>query len=265
MIIKPKKIVVMGACGTWGQEFTKQLVEQGHEVIGVDRDEKTTADYVRKFPEAKMIISDHGDFKLDGMGVDVLVFLSAYKHINLIEENMPDAIHNNVTKTAKLLENAHKNNVKVLYVSTDKAVAPYSVYGFTKAIAERLTWFYGGAVARSGNIAGSNGSVVHVFREQVRNNQPLTVTDMGMERYFIKIEDAVRLSWAGFLAGNRLTLVDIGGKVKLGDIINNVLAEFGHNIDTYQPGIKIIGLRADVERLSDDITWSFDNKYLEKK
>jgi FlaA1/EpsC-like NDP-sugar epimerase len=85
---------------------------------------------------------------------------------------------------------------------------------------------------------------------------------MGMERYFIKVEDAVRISWQGFKDGKKLTLVDVGGKLKISDMINRVLAESGLTIETYKPGIKIIGLRADVERLSDDITWEFDKKYL---
>lgn len=258
------KIAVIGAAGTWGKEFTKQLLAEGHEVIGVDRDEQTTAQYRRMFTEVQVIISDHGDFKVEGLNLDVVVFLSAYKHINLCEENVPDAIQNNVTKSAKLLQNCAINKVPVLYVSTDKAVSPYSVYGFTKALMERLTWHYGGKVARSGNIAGSNGSVTHIWRKQIENNEPVTVTDLGMERYFINIEDAVRISWEGFKAGKRLTLVDVGGKMKISDMLEGVLKEFGKTIETYEPGVKIIGLRADVERLIDDITWSFDDKYLQE-
>jgi UDP-N-acetylglucosamine 4,6-dehydratase len=262
MIMSRKKIVVVGCAGTWGKEFTKQLSEEGHEVIGVDRDERMTAEYRRMFPEVRVIISDHGNFRVDGMEVDLVVFLSAYKHINLCEENVPDAITNNVTESAKLLENCSNNKVEVLYISTDKAVAPYSVYGFTKALMERLTWYHGGKVARSGNIAGSNGSVTHIWRKQIENNEPVTVTDLAMERYFISIEDAVQISWDGYKAGKKLTLVDKGGKMKISDMLNGVLKEFGKTIETYEAGVKIIGLRADVERLVDDITWDFDQKYL---
>ncbi len=256
-------VLITGAFGTWGTEFTRQLLAEGHSIIGVGRDEKAAAEYARKFPEARVLVTDYTNINFDGMGVDVLIHGAAYKHINLCEVNIESAIENNVTKTIPLYHSAKRNGVNICYISTDKAVSPYSVYGMTKALAERLTWSFGGFVARSGNIMGSNGSVVHVWRECVKNNQPLTVTDMGMERYFIKVEDAVRLSWEGFLANKKLTLVDLGGKLKLGDIINSVLAESGHTLETYEPGIKIIGLREGVERLSDEITWEFDTKYLE--
>ncbi len=259
-----KTVLITGAGGTWGQEFTKQLLAAGHKVIGIGRDEKTMAEYARKFPEATVKIGDFADIKFKNLHVDLLIHGAAYKHINLCEVNPVEAIENNVTKTVKLYEEAKRYGVKICFISTDKAVAPYSVYGMTKALGERLTWHYGGLVARAGNIAGSNGSVIHIWREAIIKGQPLKVTDMNMERYFIRVEDAVELSWQGFQEGKRLTLIDKGGKVKISDLILRVIKEAGYqSIEEYEPGIEIVGMRADVERLSDDITWEFDKKYLE--
>jgi len=261
-------VLITGAFGTWGTEFTKQLLAEGHKVIGVGRDEKAAAEYKRKFPEAEVSVTDFANIKTGDFisaHVDVLIHGAAYKHINLCETNIYSAIQNNVIKTMSLYQEAFDAGVKICFISTDKAVAPYSVYGMTKALGERLTWHMEGFVARAGNIAGSNGSVIHVWKEAIKNNQPLKVTDMNMERYFIKVEDAVALSWEGFKANKKLTLVDKGGKVKISDLINMILYEAGYTtIKDYKAGIEIIGLREGVERLSDDITWEFDNKYLEQ-
>lgn len=255
------KYLITGIVGTWGQEFTKQLLAEGHEIIGVDRDEKTIADFRRKFPQVDIKMMDFANIDFEEVKVDMLIHCAAYKHIDIIEMNTVSAIENNVIKTMKLFENAHRNGVKIGFISTDKACNPISVYGMTKTLGERLAWNYGGQVARSGNIVGSNGSVVHVWRECVKNNLPLTVTDMEMQRYFIQIEDAVSLTLEGFNAGKKLTLVDKGGKLKLGDIINKVLAEFDYTLETYKPGVNIIGIRQG-ERLVDHITWDQDYKYL---
>lgn len=254
-------VVCTGSCGTWGREYIKQLTAQGHTVIGVDRNEQAVAECRRLFPTVQFLLEDFEQIDFANINADIVVHLAAYKHIDVIELNPADAVHNNVTKTITLYDNAKLHNVKILYVSTDKTISPISIYGMTKALAERLTWAYGGSVARSGNIVGSNGSVINIWREAVKNKQPLTVTDMRMQRFFIKIEDAVRISWEGFLAGKRLTIVDIGGHVTLGEIINTVLAEFGYTLETYEPGIKITGLRPG-ERLRDEITWEYDAPYL---
>lgn len=254
-------ILVTGACGTWGREYMKQLLEQGHKIVGVDRDEQSMAECRRIFPEVTFFLEDFDKIDFTNLNTEILVHLAAYKHIDLCELNPADAVENNITKTVTLYDKAKLNNVRILYISTDKTISPISIYGMTKAMGERLTWAYGGCVARSGNIVGSNGSVIHIWREAVKNKKPLSVTDMGMMRYFIKVEDAVRISWEGFLAGKRLVLVDVGGHLTLGQIINNILAEFGYTIDTYEPGIEIIGLRPG-ERLIDEITWEYDAPYL---
>jgi len=247
------KILITGACGTWGTEFVKQLKDR-HEIIGIDNTEKAVADFRRQFPKIKMHLMDFVDWDFEKDNVDVTVHLAAYKHIDLAEVNVDSCISNNITKTSKFFKNANDSGVKILFISTDKAVEPISVYGLSKTLGERLAWQYGGQVARSGNIIGANGSVIHIWRDCVKNELPICVTDMKMKRYFIEVEDAVRISWDGFLKGKKLTIVDVGGKRLLKDIINDVLAESGKTIETYKPGIQIIGKRPG-ERLEDKIRW----------
>jgi UDP-N-acetylglucosamine 4,6-dehydratase/5-epimerase len=256
-----KTILITGAAGTWGREFTKQLLEKGHGVIALDRDEKSIAEYRRMFPEVKVLMQDYVNVDFSDVSVDLLIHLAAYKHIDLCEHNIAETIENNIDKTITLYKNAREYDVEILYVSTDKAVEPVSVYGMSKAISERLTWEFGGSVIRSGNIIGSNGSVTEIWREAVKNNKPLNVTDLGMKRYFITAPEAVELAWKGYLTGKRLILVTKGGQVELSEIINKILGEFGHTIGSYEPGINITGMRPG-ERLVDEISWVYDEKYL---
>jgi len=255
------RILLTGCAGTWGQEFTKQLLAEGHEVIGVDRDEKGVADFKRQFKDMKVVVDefDNYDFNNYGGKIDLLIHLAAYKHIDLCEVNVLSAIENNVIRTMRLYEKAAHAKAKILYISTDKSVEPYSAYSQTKALGEKLTWYYGGKVARSGNIIGSRGSVLNIWEECIQNDKPLKVTDMAMERYFIKIEDAVATAWEGYKKGNRLTVVDIGGHQRIRDIIVGLLNKYGKSIDTYP--IEIIGKRPG-ERLVDNIMWEFEKEEL---
>lgn len=248
------KFLITGIAGTWGREFTLQLAEAGHEVVGVDNTEKSVAEFRRDFPEVKVYMEDFGEFQF-GEKYDYVIHLAAYKHIDLGEVNVSSCVENNVVKTISLYNRAKENGAKIVFVSTDKAVEPKSVYGYTKALGERLTWEMGGTVIRSGNIIGSNGSVVHIWRDAIKNQRPLKVTDLNMVRYFIRVEDAVKKSIDGILAGDRLTIVDIGGPLTLGQIIENILRESGiDSLEDYKPGIEIIGKRPG-ERLIDKIRW----------
>lgn len=248
------RILVSGGVGAWGQAFTKLLKDKHHKVVVVDRNEKAIADFKKKFPDVEVHMMDFVNWNFDKKGFDLLIHLAAYKHIDLSEVNVSSCIRNNLTKTVALYKSAKRNNVKILFCSTDKSVEPVSVYGMSKTIGERLTWEYGGQVIRSGNIYGSTGSVINTWKEAIKNQEPLTVTDFKMERFFIPVDEAVSKAWDGFTKGDKLIIVDIGGHQKLGHIVDNLLAEQGFTRDTYKPGIKIIGLRAG-ERLKDKIKW----------
>ena len=246
------RILITGIAGTWGVEFTKQLLLEDHEIVGIDRDEKCVADFRRKYPTIKVVVDDFDKFNFKDQDIELVIHLAAYKHIDLCETNIPSVIENNIIKTVRFYEKIAKAGAKILYVSTDKAVCPYSAYGQTKALGEKLTWYYGGQVARSGNIIGSRGSVINIWEEAIKENRPIKVTDMEMQRYFIKVEDAIRVSWEGYKRGDKLIIVDTGGHQKIRDIIIKLLDKYGKMIDSYP--IEIIGKRPG-ERLIDEIRW----------
>lgn len=247
------KCLITGIAGTWGRAFTELLKDQ-HEIIGVDNTEKLVAEFRHLYPQVSVHLLDFVDYEFEPLDIDLVIHLAAYKHIDLAETNVASCVDNNVTKTAIFFENAKISGADIMFVSTDKAVKPASVYGYTKALGEKLCEYHKGCLVRSGNIIGSNGSVIHIWRDAIKNNKPLSVTDLDMERYFIKVDDAVRLAWEGYTRGERKILVDLGGRLKLGQIIDNILAETGQSMDTYGPGVKVIGKRPG-ERLIDEIDW----------
>lgn len=123
-----------------------------------------------------------------------LVFhAAAHKHVPLLEEQPLAAIDNNVFGTRTLVSYATKHGARVILLSTDKAVAPVSVMGATKRVAEQIVLAAGGAVVRLGNVLGSRGSVAEVFASQIAAGIPLTVTDPGARRYFMTVSEAVDL------------------------------------------------------------------------
>ena len=118
---------------------------------------------------------------------------AAHKHVPLIEEQPLAAIANNVFATETLVASACAHNARLVLVSTDKAVAPASMMGATKRLAEQIVLTSGGAVLRLGNVLASRGSVTELFARQIASGRPLTVTDPAARRYFLTIAEAVEL------------------------------------------------------------------------
>lgn len=251
------KILITGICGTWGKEFTRLLLSKGHKITGVDNTEQAIVSFRHDFPqvEAKLMNFHEIDFGLEK--IDVLIHLAAHKHIDICEENVFEAVQNNVIATAKLFQNAQKNNVKILFISTDKAVEPVSVYGFTKALGEHLAWEAGGQVARSGNIIGSNGSVFQIWEKAIKNQEKIRLTDPNMRRFFIKVGYAVKTAWEGFKKGEKLVLINSGELNSMGDILETLLNTRGYTKENYPGGIEITGRRPG-EKVVEKLEWDWE-------
>jgi UDP-N-acetylglucosamine 4,6-dehydratase len=194
-------ILVVGGTGTLGRELIKHYTEHGHAVYCLSRDELKQQELKKLHPEVNFILGDVRDgLPLIQAPVDILYYVAALKHIDVLENNIEQALSTNVLGTIKTAKDAIKMGIpKFAFSSTDKAVAPINVYGHTKALCEKYlahlnavqseTKFY---VFRWGNVIGSRGSVVHAFAKSILEKKPVNITDKYMTRFWIRIEDAVK-------------------------------------------------------------------------
>ena len=247
-----KTVLVTGAGGSIGSEICRQIAKfhperllllgHGENSIYLIHRELTNryADEIEILP----LIADIQDRELmfDIMKEykpDLVYHAAAHKHVPLMEANPKESVKNNIFGTKNVAEAAKAAGVtKFVMVSTDKAVNPPNVMGATKRVAEMIvtglneeekTQF---VAVRFGNVLGSRGSVVPVFKDQIAKGGPLTVTDYRMTRYFMTIPEASRLViQAGYLAlGGEIFVLDMGDPVRIVDLAEKVIKLSGHTV-----------------------------------
>lgn len=207
-----KRILITGGTGSWGHELTTQLLDKKPKEIRIfSRGEFAQVLMKRKFNDDRLlfIIGDIRDFDaINGAcrNVDYIFHLAALKHVPICEEQPMEAVKTNTIGIDNLIKAALANEVlKVIDVSTDKAVSPINVYGMSKAIGEKLiihankmeykTKFI---CIRGGNVLGTNGSVIPFWIDQIERNNIITLTDRTMTRYFMTLHDAIGLLFKAF-------------------------------------------------------------------
>jgi len=209
-IFKDKNILVTGGTGSIGREIVRKVLQYKPNVMRVFNNdeaelfnlEQELADY----PHVRFLVGDVRDkerLQRAVEGIDFVFHAAALKHVPLCEYNPFEAVKTNVLGTQNLIETAMEEEVeKLITISTDKAVNPVNVMGATKLLAERLTIsanHYKGArktafsCVRFGNVLDSRGSVVPLFREQIKRRGPVTITDPDMTRFVMSIPRAVDL------------------------------------------------------------------------
>ncbi len=257
------RVLVTGAGGSIGSELCRQiahftpqrlvLFELGeNNLFQIHRELRT------RFPSLSIapVIADIRDRgKLDcvfGQEQPQIVFhAAAYKHVSLSEENVDEAVQNNIIGTRNVLDACIRYDVRqFVLISTDKAVNPKGVMGACKRVAELLVQDaarrHGRAfvAVRFGNVLGSSGSVVPLFREQIAAGGPVTVTDPAVERYFMTIPEAVSLiiQAAALGDGGKVLVLDMGEPVKICDLAADLIRLSGfepqRDIDIVFTGLK---------------------------
>jgi len=165
-------------------------------------------------------------------GPQIIFHAAAYKHVPLMENNPIEAVKNNIFGTKNLIDAASRHCAEnFVLISTDKAVNPTSIMGATKRIAEFLTVNMNSSCAtkfstvRFGNVLGTNGSVIPIFKEQLKKGGPLTVTHPDIRRFFMLIPEAVQLVLIAAAAGNggELFVLDMGEPIKIFDLAENFI------------------------------------------
>jgi FlaA1/EpsC-like NDP-sugar epimerase len=269
-----RTILVTGAGGSIGSELCFQILKfRPKKLVLFGRGENSIyATKQRLLPhvgevELEEVIGDIGNFaKVDAVFASRrphLVFhAAAHKHVPLMELNPDEAVMNNIVGTQNVLAAAVQHGVeRVVCVSSDKAVNPSSVMGCCKRVTELLVQSqpYSGiaSAVRFGNVLGSRGSVVPLFKKQIAEGGPLTVTDPAMTRYFMTIPEAVLLVLqAGAVSrGGDIFLLDMGQPIRLLDLARQMIRLSGLRDDDVP--IEFVGLRPG-EKLSEELTFAYE-------
>jgi len=258
-----KVILVTGGGGSIGSELCKQLARaQPRKLIVFDQCEfnlyKVNADLNRLFPELshQAVLGDVADpvavqQLIAGQKPEIVFHAAAYKHVPLLENQIREAVHNNLIGTKILAEAAIAAGVaRFVLISTDKAVNPTNVMGATKRAAEILcqnlnqTGSTRFTTVRFGNVLDSAGSVVPLFREQIKAGGPITVTHPDITRYFMTIPEACQLIMQAETIGQggEVFVLDMGEPVKITYLAEQMIRLSG-KVPNKDIAIKIVGLR----------------------
>ena len=241
-----KRVMVTGAGGSIGSELARQIAMCAPaEILLVERSENALYEIDRsirdQFPDVKVVsemvdIADEVRMRaiFAAHGPDVVLHAAAYKHVPMVEANPREGLRNNTLATRLLGEMAMAAGVeRFVMISTDKAVRPISVMGISKRLAEiALLGLNGGATrfsgVRFGNVLGSSGSVVPLFKEQIAHRGPVTVTHPDMKRYFMSIQEAVALVLqVATFTEPALYVLDMGEPVKIIDLAEEMIRNAG--------------------------------------
>lgn len=270
-IVRGRSILVTGAGGSIGAELCREIVTHDPKLLVLfEQNEFALYTIHRELVLSGKVVPILASITdpaavaeaLREHQIDVLFHAAAYKHVPLIEENVLQGVRNNVFGTLTVVQNAFDNGVRnFVLISSDKAVRPTNVMGATKQWSELVVAHFADRAraegreqafcsVRFGNVLGSNGSVVPLFREQIDQGGPLTVTHPDMTRYFMSIHEAAELiiQAAALSKGGDVLLLEMGQPIKIMDLARNMIRLAGQTIrDEHNPDgsidIVITGIR----------------------
>ncbi len=282
---RDKVIMVTGAAGSIGSELCRQLAQMGiRKLIMFDSAEtplhNVRLEFEKKYPNLDFVpiigdvrVIERLRMVFDTYHPQIIFHAAAYKHVPLMEENPCEAVLVNVTGTRQVADMAVEYGAeKMIMVSTDKAVNPTNVMGASKRLAEIYVQSLGCAIkegkvkgntkfitTRFGNVLGSNGSVIPLFKEQIENGGPVTVTHPDIIRYFMTIPEACRLVMeaATMGEGNEIFVFEMGKAVKIVDLATRMIELAGYRPDE-DIKIEYTGLRPG-EKLYEELLSTEEN------
>jgi FlaA1/EpsC-like NDP-sugar epimerase len=268
-LLNGKRILVTGAAGSIGSELVRQIATyQPAAMMLIDQAETPEHDIrlmmAREFPDvqAETVVTsickeDRMEKVFSEFRPDYVFHAAAYKHVPMMEDNPSEAVQNNIYGTKVIADLSNKYGVKkFVMVSTDKAVNPTNVMGCSKRICEIYVQSLNRisetqyVTTRFGNVLGSNGSVIPLFKEQIKRGGPVTVTDKRIVRYFMLIPEACKLVLEAGTKGNggEIFVFDMGKPVRIADLAARMIQLSGaKNVE-----IKYTGLR-EGEKLYEEV------------
>lgn len=261
--VSGKVILVTGGGGSIGSELCRQIAShKPKQLVIIDIYENNAysiqQELIHDYPDLDLVVliaSVRNTKRMDDIFAmyrpDIVYHAAAHKHVPLMEESPNEAVKNNVLGTWKVVQAADKYHVKrFVMISTDKAVNPTNIMGATKRVCEMIIQTYNNrsetefVAVRFGNVLGSNGSVIPLFKKQIEQGGPVTVTHPDIIRYFMTIPEAVSLvlQAGAYAKGGEIFVLDMGEPVKILDLAKNLILLSGH-----KPGediqIEFTGLR----------------------
>ena len=252
-IFENKTILITGGSGSIGSYLTEAVLQTNCKAVRIlSNNEYELYSIEKKFPNSKKLrlflgdVRDKDRLRVAVDGVDIVFHAAALKHVPLCEFNPFDAIQTNVIGTQNMIEVCIQANVeKFVFISTDKAASPLSTLGATKLLAERLTisaMAYRKTLTkpimyciRFGNVIGTRGSVLELFLEQIKNNQPLTITDENMTRFTMTKKEAVDLilSTVNIAKGGEIFVLKMKA-MRIIDLAKSVIELYSKNPQSHE-------------------------------
>jgi FlaA1/EpsC-like NDP-sugar epimerase len=265
--LEGERVLITGAGGSIGSKISLELSRMANCILLLtDRDENRlhtlSLDLIGTalFNTSQFKVLDVRDLQgielcVNAFQPTTIIHAAALKHLSILENQPREAYLTNVVGTMNMLETATKfGSVKFLNISTDKAANPSSILGKSKWLGELFTSFYRReqyrqyTSVRFGNVFNSRGSVIETFANQLAKNQPITLTDINVKRYFMKIEEASSLSIASvFLNLDEIHLLRMGEPIRLLDVINKL-----RDLIKSDSPLEIVGLRTG-EKIDEDL------------
>lgn len=261
--VSNKRILVTGGGGSIGSELCRQIASHNPKLLVIfDIYENNAYDIqqelIRKYPNLKLEVligsvrnTSRIESVMEHYRPDVVFHAAAHKHVPLMEDSPNEAIKNNVFGTYKTARAADKYGVKkFVLISTDKAVNPTNIMGASKRLCEMIVQTFSKysrteyVIVRFGNVLGSNGSVIPLFKKQMEAGGPVTVTHPDVIRYFMTIPEAVSLvlQAGAYAHGGEIFVLDMGEPVKIADLAKNLIRLSGYTLGVNME-IKYTGLR----------------------